>query len=211
MILDSAIREALARSALSVASAKPWREATLADLARVAGRAVSDFYPATLGEAADCVEEAFDRTMGAAQVEPDQSVRDRLFDIIMRRFEAMEPHRSAITAMEAAHDRDPVAIGAAHQRHVRAARWALTLAGLDADGMAGNARAQGLGVIIGQARAAWRSDEAGDFAKTMASLDKNLRRAEDMFGHFAGFERKPKPEAEAAMSPGAHPKDSSKE
>jgi hypothetical protein len=66
----------------------------------------------------------------------------------------------------------------------------LALAGLEADGMTGQARAQGLGVIIGQARAAWRGDEAGDFAKTMASLDKNLRRAEEMFGRWAGFEAK---------------------
>ena len=83
-------------------------------------------------------------------------------------------------------------IAAAHQRHVRCARWVLALAGLEADGMTGQARAQGLGVIIGQARAAWRGDSAGDFAKTMASLDRNLRRAEEMFGRWAGFEAKPK-------------------
>jgi hypothetical protein len=83
-------------------------------------------------------------------------------------------------------------MAAAHQRHVRCARWVLALAGLEADGMTGQARGQGLGVIIGQARAAWRGDSAGDFAKTMASLDKNLRRAEEMFGRWAGFEAKPK-------------------
>jgi hypothetical protein len=211
MVLDPVMREALARAALSAAPAKPWRETTLADLARVAGRPVADFYPATIGDAVDCVEEAFDRAMGVGAVDSAQSVRDRLFEIIMRRFEAMEPHRGALVAMEQGHERDPVAMGAAHQRHVRAARWALTLAGLEADGMSGNARAQGLGVIVGQARAAWRGDEAGDFAKTMASLDKNLRRAEEMFGRFAGFEGKPKPAAEGAASPAGRPTGSSKE
>jgi hypothetical protein len=211
MVLDPIVREALARAALSAAPAKPWRETTLADLARVAGRPVADFYPATLGDAVDCVEEAFDRAMGVGAVDPDQSARDRLFDIIMRRFEAMEPHRAALAAMEQGHERDPVAMGAAHQRHVRAARWALTLAGLEADGMSGNARAQGLGVIVGQARAAWRGDDAGDFSRTMASLDKNLRRAEEMFGRLAGFEGKPRPAAEGAASPAVHPTDSSKE
>jgi hypothetical protein len=80
---------------------------------------------------------------------------------------------------------------------VRCARWVLALSGLEADGMTGNARAQGLGVIIGQARLAWRGDDAGDYAKTMASLDKNLRRAEEMFGRWAGFEAKPKEEPPA--------------
>lgn len=196
MHLDSAIRRDLARAALLLASASPWREVTLVQLADAASRPVSDFYAASLGEAVDCVEEAFDRAIGEDldKLDPGQSVRDRLFDLIMRRFEAMEPHRAAVIAMEAGQDRDPVLMGAAHQRHVRCARWVLALAGLEADGMTGNARAQGLGVIIGQARAAWRSDDAGDFNKTMASLDKNLRRAEEMFGRWAGFEAKPKSE-----------------
>lgn len=196
--LDTAIRRDLARAALSLAAAGAWREATLAKLAHAANRPVSDFYGATLAEAVDCVEEAFDRAIAdnMPDQEPDQSVRDRLFDLIMRRFEAMEPHRAAILAMEQGADRDPMLMAAAHQRNVRCARWVLALAGLEADGMTGQARAQGLGVIVGQARAAWRSDDAGDFARTMASLDRNLRRAEEMFGRWAGFASKPKERGE---------------
>lgn len=191
--LDSVIRRDLARAALSVAATKPWRETTLRELAQAAGRPLSELYGASIGEAVDCVEEAFDRAIAEkADVSPGQSVRDRLFELIMSRFEAMEPHRTAVLAMEAGVDRDPTLMAAAHQRHVRCARWVLALAGLEADGMTGQARAQGLGVIIGQARAAWRGDDAGDFAKTMASLDRNLRRAEEMFGRWAGFEAKPK-------------------
>lgn len=181
---------------MSLAALKPWRELTLARLAEEAGRPLEDFYGASLGEAVDCVEEAFDRAIAddSGELDPGQSVRDRLFDLIMRRFEAMEPHRAAVLTMETGQDRDPVLMGAAHQRHVRCARWVLAVAGLEADGMTGQARSQGLGVIIGQARAAWRGDDSGDFAKTMASLDRNLRRAEEMFGRWAGFEAKPKPD-----------------
>jgi hypothetical protein len=192
--LDAAVRRDLARGALSVASSTSWREVTLAKLADAAGRPLADLYGASLGDAVDCVEEAFDRAIAdnVDALDPTQSVRDRLFELIMRRFEAMEPHRVAVLAMEQGADRDPTLLAAAHQRHVRCARWVLALAGLEADGMTGQARAQGLGVIIGQARGAWRGDDAGDFAKTMASLDKNLRRAEEMFGRWAGFEAKPK-------------------
>jgi len=193
--LDSAIRRDLARAALTLAAAKPWREITLTALADAAGRPLAELYGASVGEAVDCVEEAFDRAIAdKAELNPDQSVRDRLFELIMSRFEAMEPHRAAVVAMEAGYDRDPTLMASAHQRHVRCARWVLALAGLEADGMTGQARAQGLGVIIGQARAAWRGDDAGDYAKTMASLDRNLRRAEEMFGRWAGFEAKPKPD-----------------
>lgn len=198
-LLDTALRRDLARAALGIAQNGAWKDATLARLAQAAERDLAELYGATLWEAVDCVEEAFDRTIGegAAALDPGQSVRDRLFELIMRRFEAMEPHRAAVIAMEHG-DRDPILMASAHQRHVRCARWVLALAGLEADGMTGQARAQGLGVIIGQARAAWRSDDAGDFAKTMASLDKNLRRAEEMFGRWAGFETKPKPEETSA-------------
>lgn len=192
--LDSAVRRDLARAALSVAGTGPWSAVTLARLAGEAGRPLADFYGASLAEAVDCVEEAFDRAIAEAPLDPAQSVRDRLFDLIMKRFEAMEPHRAAVLAMEQGLDRDPILLGAAHQRNVRSARWVLAVAGLEADGMTGNARAQGLGVIIGQARLAWRGDTAGDFAKTMASLDRNLRRAEEMFGRWAGFEAKAKPD-----------------
>lgn len=194
--LDPTLRRDLARAALQFAAVGPWREATLQKLADAVSRPVADFYGASLWEAVDCAEEAFDRAIaeGADALDPNQTVRDRLFDLIMRRFEAMEPHRVAVLAMEQGVDRDPALIGSAHQRSVRCARWVLALAGLEADGMTGQARAQGLGVIIGQARAAWRGDDAGDFAKTMASLDKNLRRAEEMFGRWAGFEAKPKAE-----------------
>ncbi|MEZ5995190.1 MAG: hypothetical protein R3C25_05505 [Hyphomonadaceae bacterium] len=199
-LTDPAMRRDLARAALSLASSTPWREVTLVKLADAASRPVTDYYGASPGEAVDCVEEAFDRAIGdnLDQLDPTQSVRDRLFELIMRRFEAMEPHRAAVMAMEHGQDRDPTLMAAAHQRHVRCARWVLALAGLEADGMTGQARAQGLGVIVGQARAAWRGDDAGDFAKTMASLDKNLRRAEEMFGRWAGFEAKAKPDDAAS-------------
>jgi len=195
-LLDPALRRDLARAALSLAAEGKWREVTLQKLANAANRPVSDFYGATVGEAVDCVEEAFDRAIAdnIDQLNAGQSVRDRLFELIMRRFEAMEPHRAAVLAMEQGLDRDPTLLAMAHQRHVRCARWVLAIAGLEADGMTGQARAQGLGVIIGQARSAWRGDSAGDFNKTMASLDKNLRRAEEMFGRWAGFEAKPKPD-----------------
>lgn len=199
-ILAPELRRDLARAALTAAAAGPWRDLTLAQLAKVSRRPLPELYGATLWEAVDCVEEAFDRAIaeGADALDPTQSVRDRLFDLIMRRFEAMELHRAAVLAMEHGVDRDPTLIASMHQRHVRCARWILALAGLEADGMTGQARAQGLAVIIGQARAAWRGDASGDFAKTMASLDKNLRRAEEMFGRWAGFEGSAKQEGAAA-------------
>lgn len=207
--LDAPIREALAKAGLRLAATTPWREVTLFALAEVAGLSVAELYPATRSDVVDAIEEAFDRAMATdlTPPDPDVSTRDRLFDILMRRFEAMEPHRDAVTSLEAGADRDPVQLGAGHVRAVRSARWALSLAGLDADGVAGQARAQGLAVILTQARTAWRTDLSGDFAKTMASLDKNLRRAEETFGRWSGLSQ-PKPVPEDAKSPAGPPGES---
>src|SRR6185436_17985074 len=110
--LDSAVRRDLARAALSLAAGAPWNTVTLAKIAAEAGRPLEDFYGASVAEAVDCVEEAFDRAIAEAPLDPSQSVRDRLFDLIMKRFEAMEPHRTAVLAMEHGADRDPILLGA---------------------------------------------------------------------------------------------------
>jgi hypothetical protein len=192
MSLDPSLRRSLAQAALKLAAERSWRAVTPFDLASAAGVDVSEIAPAVAADAADAVEAHFDALMakGLTQVDTAATTRDRLFDLIMRRFEAMEPHRTAVLTLDAGGERDPTAIAAAHARAVRSARWVLALAGLDTEGMTGAARAQGLALILTQVRGEWRKEESADFVKTMAALDKALRRAEEMFGRLGGFEPK---------------------
>jgi hypothetical protein len=181
----------LAEGALKAAAERPWRDVTIFHIAAAAGLSVADLAPATVEDAADAVEEWLDRAaaVGVTEVDSGAIVRERLFEAAMRRFEAMEPHRAAFTAMDAAHERDPALLAVQHLRQVRAARWLLSLSGVESDGVAGAARAQGLAIILAQTRRAWRQDKDGGFSKTMATLDSALRRAEDTFGRFGGFGR----------------------
>ncbi len=190
--LDPTLRLALGRTLLTVAGIKSFAEVTIHDLAAAMGRPIESLCPATIADAVDCAEESFDRALAEGLAPPDRTalVRDRLFDVAMRRFEAMEPHRVALLAIDKSMERDPAAQAAQHGRSVRSARWILALAGLEADGLAGAARAQGLAFILAQARAAWRRETSGDFARTMAALDQALRRAEETFGRLAGFDGK---------------------
>lgn len=204
MALDHETRILLANGALAAAARKPWKDVTIFDIA--AGGALEAFAPATPGDALDAIEEMFDRALavGVARVDAEALVRDRLFDLAMRRFEAMEPHRAALLSIDAAIEREPAMRTALHARLVRAARWILALAGLEADGVAGQARAQGLALILAQTRAAWRRDVDGDFAKTMAALDRALRQAEQTFGRWGGFEGKPRPAPHRGSESGAN-------
>ncbi|MBU6372161.1 MAG: TetR/AcrR family transcriptional regulator [Alphaproteobacteria bacterium] len=204
MPLDLSARRALAAAALKTAADKPWRDVTVFDFAAAMNAPIEDIAGTTVGDAVDAIEEWLDAeaAKGLRGVDWVATPRDRLFDVVMRRFEAMETVRGGLRAIEIALERDPAAVAQQHLRAVRSARWLLSLAGIDADGVAGVARAQGLAVILAQVRMAWRQDDAGDFVKTMAALDKALRRAEQTFGRFGGFEP-PRPEPPAAEPPPA--------
>jgi hypothetical protein len=175
------------------------------DIAAQSGRAVVEFYPSTPADAFEAIDDYFDRKAaeGAAPPEASALARDRVFDAAMRRFEAMEEERAGVLALDKAMERDAIARAASFARAGKSARWLLALAGENAD----PARVQALALVLIQARAAWRGDEAGDFAKTMAALDKGLRRAESFFD---SVDRMFKPGPARARSPEATPADEDK-
>jgi hypothetical protein len=155
---------------------------TLFDIAARAGVPAADLYPRTPGDAYDAIEEYFDRAAATSAGAPDTSAntRDRVFDVVMARFEAMERWRAGALALDTAIERDPLGQAAAFARAGRSARWLLAVAGESAE-TATPARVQALALALTQARSAWRSDEAGDFARTMSALDRALRRTESFF------------------------------
>lgn len=173
-------------AALRLAGASPWPEITLAAIAAEAGLNLDDFHAA--GGREDIVEALdgyFDRAMSADGVPEDTSARERLFEVIMRRFEAMEPHRAGVVELMKFRETSlsHVVRLPAH-RHASAA-WALASAGLDDDsGAPASLKRIAIAFVIGQTERAWRRDSAGDFARTMAALDKGLRRAEERLGRF---------------------------
>jgi hypothetical protein len=172
-------RALFAESCLALAADRGWQGVTLFDIAAQAGRAAVDFYPLTPADAFEAIDDYFDRKAAEGAEAPQASAlaRDRVFDAAMRRFEAMEEERAGVLALDKAMERDPLARAASFARAGKSARWLLALAGENAD----PARVQALALVLIQTRAAWHADEAGDFAKTMAALDKGLRRAESFF------------------------------
>ncbi|MEJ0022315.1 MAG: TetR family transcriptional regulator [Alphaproteobacteria bacterium] len=195
-------RARFAEACLALAAQKEWQGVTLFDIAAQAGGAAADFYPLTPADAFEAIDDYFDRKAaeGAAAPEASALARDRVFDAAMRRFEAMEEERAGVLALDKAMERDPIARAASFARAGKSARWLLALAAENAD----PARVQALALVLIQTRAAWRGDDAGDFAKTMAALDKGLRRAESFFDSVG---RVFKPGPGRARSPEAPPAD----
>jgi AcrR family transcriptional regulator len=113
-----------------------------------------------------------------AERAPDMSeepARERLFDVLMRRLEAMASERAAIRSLLRSAMLDPPLALALNAMAVRSQQWMLAAAGVDATGPGGMLRAQGLAVLFARVLRTFVDDD-DDNARTMAALDRELDR-----------------------------------
>jgi ubiquinone biosynthesis protein COQ9 len=100
------------------------------------------------------------------------TVRDRLFDLLMRRFDVMQTHRTGVKAL--------LRYLPTHPPTKRSMRWMLQAAGLPATGPRGEVQVRGLLVVWLWGIRAWERDESDDLSGTMAAVDTALQRAEQV-------------------------------
>ncbi|MFN3609706.1 MAG: hypothetical protein ACK4Y9_11630 [Hyphomonas sp.] len=181
-------------AALELAAEKPWTEITLAAIAAKAGLPLQDFHGMSGREdIVEALDGYFDRAMSAEGVPEDSSARERMFDVIMKRFEAMEPYRAGLRELMKFRETSLThVVRLPAHRHATAA-WALASAGVDDDtGAPASLKRIAIAFVIAETERAWRREKSADFALTMAALDKGLRRAEDRLGQLRRFtNRKP--------------------
>jgi AcrR family transcriptional regulator len=165
-------------AALALAAEQSWREISLADIAEKAGvalvelKASFDSKAEMLAAFSGLVDDEMLRR--APRRTSDQSTRDALFEVIMSRFDALGPYRAALKSIAGSGFAD-----IAHLRAVmNAQHWMLAAAGVNTDGPAGVARAAGLATVYASVFRTWLDDEDPGFARTMAALDRRLRRGE---------------------------------
>ncbi len=165
-------------AALALAAERSWREISLADIAEKAGvalvelKASFDSKAEMLTAFSGLVDDEMLRR--APRRTSDQSTRDALFEVIMSRFDALGPYRAALKSIAGSGFAD-----IAHLRAVmNAQHWMLAAAGVNTDGPAGVARAAGLATVYASVFRTWLDDEDPGFARTMAALDRRLRRGE---------------------------------
>jgi AcrR family transcriptional regulator len=131
-----------------------------------------------------------------AQFGPEESVRDRLFDLLMRRFDALSPYRPALQAVMRDLRRDPAALICLAPQGMTALGWYLEAAGTSADGIRGAIRIKGLSAIWLHCLRIWDTDDSADLAKTMKALDKALGQAERAAGWMQSGPRRNRDAAE---------------
>ena len=169
-------------AALRLAETKGWGQTTLADIAGESGLGLAELYGRfrSKGAILEAFTQQIDRATlaGADSGTEEASVRDRLFDLFMRRFDALAPYKGAVAAMMRELPLRPLAVVCAGGRLCRSMAWMASEAGLPAGGPLGPLRINALAAIYMYAMRAWLRDESEDHAKTMAALDWALSRAE---------------------------------
>src|SRR5256885_1778038 len=89
----------------------------------------------------------------------DEPPRERLFDVLMRRIEAMAPQREAVRSLMRSAQCNPGLAFALNAIAVRSQTWMLTAADIDAAGPRGMLRAQGLAMLFASVLRTWADDE----------------------------------------------------
>ena len=109
-------------------------------------------------------------------------VRDRLFDLLMRRFDALQAHRAGVLALLRTLPADPPTALLLALATRRSMRWMLDAVDVGTRGLRGELRVRGLAAVWLWTVRAWQRDETVDLSTTMAALDTALRRAESAAG-----------------------------
>ncbi len=194
----------LVTAALDITARWGWDAVRMADVAAEAGLSLADAYaevpePAAILPLLDRIVDTDVLAQGAVR-NADDSARDRLFELLMRRFDAMRRYRNGLRSLRTDRWRWPgfALAGAVQARQSMA--WMLHAAGLDPDGPDGVLRTIGLGTVYLAALRVWLDDETEDLATTMAELDRRLRQAETV-ASWCGWSGRPRSAVPAGPAP----------
>lgn len=172
--------EALIAALWRVVAAHGWAGLTMGRLAAESGVPMADLrgrFPSRL-DVLLLHGRLMDRAVLAGTI-PGQggAARDRLFDVLMRRLDAMQPHRAGLLRFLRDMRRDPGLAALLAPHLALSMRWMLDAAEIEADAGLRRVLALGLaGVWLGTLRA-WAEDDSEDLGHTMAALDRLLDRA----------------------------------
>lgn len=173
----------LVDAALRLAERQGWRRTGLAEIAAEAGLPLDEAYAACrskLGLLAR-FHRRIDRVALAGADEAGEAPRDRLFDTLMRRFDALAPYRAALKSILRDSFGDPAALLGVPALACSMG-WMLERAGVSAAGWRGRMRAHLLAGLYVSVLRTFLEDDSADLAKTMAVLDRRLRGAEAWLG-----------------------------
>ena len=176
-------RGKIVEALMELARDQRFEDISIRDICKSAGVSLADFrdsFPSK-GAVLAGLSRRIDRAVLTQDSEDlaDEGPLERLFDILMRRLEAMAPYRDGLRETSAWLRRDPAAALAMNQVVVGSMRFMLEAAGIEVEhSAAGAIKLQGLALAWARIVRVWLDDDDPGLSKTMAELDRELTRGE---------------------------------
>lgn len=121
---------------------------------------------------------AIDDAVLAKMSDASESPRERLFDVLMTRFDLMTPYKTGLKRIRNDLRMHPGEALAQLATTARSQYWMMAAAGIGADGPRGAVRVPGVMAIYLKAFEVWLDEMDPGLPKTMAALDSRLRQGE---------------------------------
>lgn len=178
------------QAAMTLAGLSGWRNVSLYDIAEEAGLEVGEA-AAAVGGRQGVLRELSRRADAAMLTAVDEDwreegVRDRLFALLMARFDHLRSHREGLRAVLASLPTDPLgALALAAGPGLRSMKLALDAAGVSSGGPLGRMRARALALAYGDAFRTFLDDDSEDLSRTMSAVDRRLKQLEGMAERFS--------------------------
>ncbi len=177
--LSASPKDRIIDALMSLAAERPFEEITIADVAARAGVSLSQFrelYPSK-GAVLGGFSRRIDKVVldGISSDLDEESDKERLFDVLMRRLDAMTPYRDGLKGVVEWAKREPLAAAALNSQVINSMRFMLEAARLDSEGPMGTLKLQGLALAWTRVLDVWFADEDPGLARTMAALDRMLK------------------------------------
>ena len=215
-------KDAIVEALLELAGERSWEDISITDIATRANVSLADFRDAFPSKGA--VLAGFSRKIDRIVLEGTtddlmgEPAKERLFDVLMRRLDALAPYKLGLEGIDEWIARSPLAAAAVNRVEVNSMRFMLEAAGIESEGTVGAVKLQGLVVVWSRVLRTWFRDDDPGLAPTMAKLDNELERGGRIMGRVedvsrlvtplaqltrAMFERRPDYPRESTVSPTA--------
>ncbi|MAH85514.1 MAG: hypothetical protein CBB68_14920 [Rhodospirillaceae bacterium TMED8] len=169
-------------TALRLSSHGIWHKISFAEIAGEAGVAIGEALTlfTSKSEILAAYSDRIDHAMltGRQPPQKDETIRDQLFDIVMRRFDIMNPNKNSIVNIVRDLPNDPIGALSHSLQLRRSIQLMLEAAGSGANKCSGQMRTNGLVAIYLYVLRVWFEDDSTDLGVTMAALDRGLAGAE---------------------------------
>ncbi|MGL5363392.1 MAG: TetR/AcrR family transcriptional regulator [Bosea sp. (in: a-proteobacteria)] len=186
-------RRAAVEALMLLAAEHGWEGIELPEIAREAGLTLTqlrELYPsrgAMLGGLARIVDAEV--LAGASSDLDAEPLRERLFDVVMRRLDALTPYKPGLKRIVPAIKRDPLALAALNGVALNSWRYMLASANIPTEDAMGAIRVQGAVLLFSRVMDVWLKDDEAELSKTMAALDRELKRAGQIMARAEDFHR----------------------